>query len=129
MSSCIELTLHFYTVWLLTCVDRVNLRRSAAGEHICRRILQQQAAIRRDPTSPNFEGLEPYMSHAAGTSGVVRAPKFEKFVAERNRDTSTVLKQMRLAKEETETRGREKGNDKHEPMSAGRLGANLGKAL
>ena len=110
MSGSIELTHHFFTVWLLTCVDRVDLRRSAAGEHICRRILQQQAAIRRDPKSPNYEGLEPYMAHAADTSGVVRAPKFEKFVAERNRDTSTVLKQMRLAKEETEARGKDKGN-------------------
>jgi hypothetical protein len=51
------------------------------------------------------------MAHAADTSGVVRAPKFEKFVAERNRDTSTVLKQMRLAKEENEARGsKDKGN-------------------
>ena len=48
-------------------------RHSAAAEHIARRILQQQAALRKDPKSANYDSLEPYMAHAMDVTGVARA--------------------------------------------------------
>ena len=66
MSGSIELTNHLNTTWPLMCVDRVDARHTAAGEHICRMILQQQAAIKRDPKSPSFESLAPYMALCCG---------------------------------------------------------------
>jgi hypothetical protein len=104
MSGSIELANHFFTVWLLMCVDRVDVRHSAAAEHVCRRILQQQTAIRRDPRSPNYDSLGPYMAHAADTTGVLRAPSFAKHVAETNKDEANILKQQRLAREENDAR-------------------------
>jgi len=103
-SGAIELSNHFFTLWLMGCVDRTDPRHSAAAEHVCRRILQQQVAMRRDPRSHNYENLEPYMAHTSDMTGVLKATKFEKHVADRNRDRANVMKQMRLAREETEQR-------------------------
>ena len=112
MSVAIELGNHLYSTWRLMCVDRVDARRSATTEHRCRRILQQQAAIRKGPKSPSFETLGPYMQHAADSNGAVRAPRFTKHVTERNRGKSNVLRQQRLAKEEVEARAEARAGGK-----------------
>ena len=97
-----ELQLHFYTLWLIACVDRVDLRHNAAAEHLGRRVMQLQRAIRRDPKSPNFEGLDTHLRHAADSTGVIFAPEYEKYIAEVDRAHAQTLKQNRLAKEEAE---------------------------
>lgn len=102
MSGSNELQYHLYGLWLMACVDRVDGRRNAMAEHICRRVLQQQAAIRKDPKAPSYESLGPYMEHASDSSGIMKVPKFIKHVAEQNRDDANVLKQQRFAKEESE---------------------------
>ena len=60
--------------------------------------------MRRDPRSHNYENIEPYMAHTSDMTGVLKATKFEKHVADRNRDRANVMKQMRLSREETEQR-------------------------
>ena len=72
-------------------------------------ILQIQRAIRRDPKAPQFTGLEVYTEHAADSTGVLRATRFEKFVADRNKDDANVAKQNRLAREEEEQRTKTSG--------------------
>ena len=98
----VELSIHFFSLWLLGTLDRLDLRRSATAEHICRRILQCQVAISRNPRAPAFEGLEVYLRHAHDMSGSIAAPRFSSYVASVQKDESQVMKQSRLAREETE---------------------------
>ena len=99
------------TVHLLGTRDRVDFLNLYAAEHLARRLLQIQAAVRRNPKNPDFEGLEPYLAHSRDTSGLVRAPAFDKHVAEIQRAEAQVMKQRRQAREEQEANNKHK-NDK-----------------
>ena len=98
----IEFNYLVHTLWLMTCVDRLDGYRLVSSEHVARRILQIQSAVKKNARSPDFEGLSEYMKHAGEVSGRVSAPTFEKHIAERQRDAAQILKQNRLAKEEGE---------------------------
>ena len=96
-------------------MDQLDLRRSAAAEHICRRILQTQEAIKRNPQAPDFTGLEIYTRHVQECPGGAHAPRFRTFVASVMKDEAAYMKQTRLAKEEEEavaTRAKGGGNNK-----------------
>ena len=84
----------------LACVDRLNVRNLAAVELLCRRLLQIQRAVRKNPRQPDFEGLEGYVAHALDPSGGVLAFAFDRFYAGTQKDTTFILKQNRLAREE-----------------------------
>ena len=110
-----ELALHFWTLWTMATMDQLDLRRSAAAEHICRRILQTQEAIKRNSQAPDFTGLEIYTRHAQECQGGAHAPRFRTFVASVMKDEAAYMKQTRLAKEEEEavaTRAKGGGNNK-----------------
>ena len=105
----IELGMHFYTFQTMVCVDGLDPGQLASVEHICRRILQLQKAIKRSPRSPDFTSLAPYMMHSAGHSGVIQAPNFEKYVADLDKANAQFLKQNRLAAEERDADNKRKG--------------------
>jgi hypothetical protein len=89
-------------LWILSTIDRLDLYHIAGFEHICRRLLQIQRAVRRNARAPDFDGLESYMSHALDPSGGVLAPDFDRHVASIQKDEAMILKQGRLAREEVE---------------------------
>ena len=89
--------------------DRLDLRHSSAAEHVARRILQIQEAVEKCARAPEFSGLEDFMTHCSDSGAVISAPKFTAHIADRQKAKSTVLKQYRLAREETEAR-RNEGN-------------------
>ena len=95
-----ELRVLFHALALLIGVDRIDPHQSAAAEHLCRRILQVQKAVRRNPKAPDFEGLEAYMAHAADPSLALAASSFEAHIGDVLKAESAILKQSRLAKEE-----------------------------
>jgi hypothetical protein len=88
-------------LWMLATLDRLNIFGLSAVEHICRRLLQIQKAVKRSPKSPDFSGLDIYMAHL-DMSGAIQAPSFDKFIAGEQREANFILKQSRLAREEEE---------------------------
>ena len=96
----IELRWAVHTVYLLGAVDRLNLPKLTAAEHLARRILQIQRAVVRNPRAPDFEALEVFGRHLPSTSQPMRSPHFDKFVTEEQKVSAFLLKQHRLFKEE-----------------------------
>ena len=89
-----------FTLWIMACRDRLDLFHSAAAEHLCRRLLQIERAVKKCPKAPEFAGLESVMEHVQdGTSSMV-TPEFDKALAERQRTEAQFLKQDRLSREE-----------------------------
>ena len=98
----VDFSHHVHSLYLLHCVDRLDGRALATGEHVARRLLQVQRAVRRNPRGPDVEGLEGYMRHSDGASGVALSPAFDKHIAELQKTEATVLKFQRLAREEVD---------------------------
>ena len=109
-----EMTIHAHTLFLMYCVDRYQTSRSSAAQHVSRRLLQQLAAVRRNPKSPDFEGLEPYMRHLGDLGGVMQAPRFDCFVANSMKDMAQVQKQARMVKEEAEAASKPRKGGKND---------------
>ena len=121
----IEFAYLIHSLWLLAVVDRLDCYRLTSAEHLARRVLQIQKAVRRNPRSPDFENLTEYMRHAADATGTVSAPVFDRHVADRQRDEAQVMKQTRLAREENDADekrkrapkggGKNEKNEKNDP--------------
>jgi hypothetical protein len=82
----IEMTIHMWTLYSLAIFDGHDLRRSVAGEHVARRLLQQLKAVRRNAKAPDYENLETYNSHCLDADGVAKVRGFEKHVTAPQRD-------------------------------------------
>ena len=90
----LEITYLVLTLYLLVCVDHLDIQQLTAAEHIARRILQIMRAIEADPHSPNFAGLNNFMLHAHLASGVPYTPSWDKAMGERNRQDAQHLKNL-----------------------------------
>ena len=84
------------------CRERAGNRLQALAEHLARKILQQQKDIGRNPTQPDFTGLEEYERHAAGATGEMHAPDWDKYVSDIQRNRSLIARNRRLEAEERE---------------------------
>ena len=91
-----------FSLWSFTVVDRLDPYQSVTIEHMARRVLQIQKAVKRSPKSPDFEGLGDYMRHAADASQALAAPEFDKHIAERQRSEAQIMKQQRLQRDEVD---------------------------
>ena len=65
-----------------------------------RRLVQIEAAVRRNPKVPDFSGLDVLMSAATDESGAATTAVFTEWVADRQKDQATIAKQGRLLREE-----------------------------
>ena len=98
-----------FTVYLLAVRDRLNVSELATGEHLSRWCLQILEAHTTDPRQADYEGLEGYMVHMQeANTGVLRAGKFANHIADRQKSQSNILKQFRLAQEETVAQNKKK---------------------
>ena len=93
---------NLYALHLMVCVDRLDPMRSAVAEHLSRKILQMQKAIKRNPKAPDFTGLEEYDRHATGARGEMHAPEWDKHVSEIQRNQALIDRNQRIAAEERE---------------------------
>jgi hypothetical protein len=98
----IELQYIVYAIWAMLCVDSLNLPHLVSAEHLARRALQIQKAVRINPKSPDFATLSNYMRHAEAASGVAYVPEFEKFQTELSKSEALVMKANRLVSEEAD---------------------------
>jgi hypothetical protein len=99
---CLEHLMLVTLMWIMSTVDRLDVFRISGAEHICRRLLQIQRAVKRNPRNPDFEGLDAYLSSALDPSGGVVSPEFDRHVAGLQRDEALIMKQGRLAREEAD---------------------------
>ena len=101
----VELTQLFYALFSLATTELLDLIHSTTAEHLSRRILQIQGAVKRDRHAPVFGRWGAYTRHATVCHGTLFAPKFRasflsSYVAGIMMDECRHLKQSRLAREE-----------------------------
>ena len=96
------MTVLVFSLYSLVCWDRLDSTQLVTGEHLARRFIQIQRAVQKSQKSPEFMGLEIYTRHMAEITTSAHTPSFDKFVATTLKDESLVMKQTRLAREETE---------------------------
>ena len=96
-----ELAVHFWTLHAAYCIDKLNGTSLASCEHSARRILQIQKAVARSPRAPDFETLDGIMKHSSRIGGAAHTPAFDKDVSEHQRQEGLMMKNARLAREET----------------------------
>ena len=114
---CLESGFLVHSLHLMVCVGGLDPYRSTTAEHVARRIVQIQRAVRRSPKTHDFEGLSEYMTHVADPSGAVGAPSLDVRVAVVSKAEAVVLEQLRLQREETEA------EEKHRRGKNGKEGA------
>ena len=61
-----------------------------------------EAAVRKNPKSPSFVGLDAFLSHAFDENGGVVVAEFQKYVADEQKAEAQVMKQYRMWQEEQE---------------------------
>ena len=120
---CVEAFVIIFTLWTMACRDRLDLRHSVAAEHLSRRLLMIQKAVRRNPGKPNFNELDVYLRHTGDTSGAVFAPAFDQFVATTMKNEALVMKANRQMAEEAAVHAK----DGDPPKAKKERGKNGGK--
>ena len=103
-----------HAIYTLVCVDGLDASKLSTGEHLARRVLQIEKAVKIAPGKPAFDGLQSYMKHADGATGTLHTPVFDKYLAGVQRDEALIMKNQRLSVEETEAAGKKKNNNKKE---------------
>ena len=84
---------------LAVCQDRLDVTQLASIEHLARRLLQIEKAVRRNPKAPDFEGLNRYLDHVTDPASGAAAPLFDQHIADEMKVDANILKQTRLARE------------------------------
>lgn len=63
--------------------DQLDISNSTAFEYVTRRIVQIEAAAKRNPRQPDFEGLESIMDSPVDEFGATVVAEFSQWVADR----------------------------------------------
>jgi hypothetical protein len=106
-SVAMEFVMQMHTFWILGSLDGIDRANSATAEHVARRILQLQRAIRKNPRAPDFAGLDFYTQHVSMTTAGAPTPDFDKHVAAVQHAEAMIMKPQRLSQEEWEKTGRD----------------------
>ncbi len=111
---CLEHRILVFAVWYYAAADGLDPGQSAAMEHLARRLLQIERAVKRNHKNPDFESLGQYTDHMAEPGMGVRAPGFDAHIAAKMKTENYILKEARLAREEQEAidkKKKEKGKE------------------
>ena len=98
----IEFSHLMFAIYAFTVLDRLDPYQSTTVEHLARRALQLQKAIKRNPKAPDFEGLSEYTRHCSDVVHALTTPEFDKHVAEKQKQDSWIMKNQRSQREESE---------------------------
>ncbi|CAJ1387457.1 unnamed protein product [Effrenium voratum] len=82
----------------------------AAGETLCRWVIQTELAVERSPSMPDYSGLDIVAGTATLPDGRASTSKFNEWVSARLKERASIWKQERLFRQERKTRGG-KGKD------------------
>ncbi len=80
--------------------DQVDAANSAAAEFLTRRLMQIEAATRRNPRQPDFEGLDGILDVALDKGGSAILPRFTEWVGDQQQAEASILKAGRQWREE-----------------------------
>jgi uncharacterized membrane protein YgcG len=100
-SVAIELTMIFVALHLLITFDGINPYNLAAAEHLSRRVLMIQRAVKRSARAPDFDGLDVFVANTFDATGGVITMEFDKWIATTQQSEAIIMKQHRLLREET----------------------------
>jgi hypothetical protein len=90
--------------------DQCDITNLAAAELLVRRMLQLEAATRRNPRAPDFEGLDVILDSAIDEHGCAVVPEFSGWVASLQKSEAATLKEARFWRDEQDAlRKRNKG--------------------
>ena len=109
-ATAIEFVSNLTALHFMVTVDLLDPFNSSSAEHIARRSLQIQKAVRKNPAAPDFAGLETYMQHCHDLGGGLQTTDFDRYVSGLQKDEAAVMKQARLIKEEVDARKSEGGS-------------------
>jgi hypothetical protein len=101
-----QMTAMVHTFWILGSLDGINRGNCATTEQVAWRILQLHEAIRENPRSPDFGGLDFYIQHVCLTTPGAATPQFDKPVGAVQPAEAMIMKSMRLWQDEWDAAGR-----------------------
>lgn len=104
---------------LLQSYDQVDMTNLAGVEYFGPWALMIQAAVRKSPKSPSFQGLESFLSHSFDETGGVVVSQFQKYIAEEQKSGALVLKQHRLWNEERDADDKKRRDNHKKPAGGG----------
>ena len=92
--------------------DQLDVSNSAAFEYLCRRVVQIESAVKRNPKRPDFEGLDSVLDSAVEESGAAVVADFTKRVGEKQAAEARILRAGREWREERQTVAKSKKDKK-----------------
>jgi hypothetical protein len=98
---------------LLLGFDQVDASNSAAAEFLSRRLLQIEAATRRNPRQPDFEGLDGILDTALDERGSAIVPNFSEWIGKQQQSEAAVMKAGRQWREETASLKKHESGSSH----------------
>ena len=115
-----ELKHLFAVLWMVVCFDRLDALNLSAAEYVARRILMIQRAVKRNPRSPDFDGLESFLANTLDSQGGIVTLEFEKYMAGIQQAEAQVMKQQRMAREEVEALDKKRKSGKKGDKGGGK---------
>jgi hypothetical protein len=94
-------------VMLLT-VDRLDVGQTHTAEHIARRIVQIQKAVKRNPKNPDFGGLELLMAHMSEAAQGIETRKFDEYLSTEMKTEYQITKNQRQIREEADAAAKQR---------------------
>ena len=77
----VEFVSNLTALHFMVAVELVDLFNSSSAEHVARRALLIQQAVRKNPGAPAFAGLEAYMRHRHDLGGGLLTTEFDRCVS------------------------------------------------
>lgn len=81
-------------------IDQVDLSNLVGVEILTRRLIQIETATSRNPSNPDYSGLDVIMEQPLGPSGEAQVLRFSEWVGSRLKERAQVQKHARLYREE-----------------------------
>ena len=95
----------FHALALLQTYDQVDVPALAGAEYLARRAIQVQRAVKSNPKSPSFIGLEKMCDHALDEGQGLATQDFTKHFSEQSEVDARIMKQQRLLRGELQAQG------------------------
>lgn len=85
---------------LMRSYDQIDCSSLAAGETLCRWLIQTEMAVERSPGQPDYQGLDIVAGTATMPDGRASTSKFQEWVSSRLKERAAIWKQDRLYRQE-----------------------------
>ena len=92
-------------------IDQLDPTELVAAEFAARQLVLLEAAVDRNPKSPDWEGLDIIVSARIGNRGKAEVVNFQQWLSTTQQATAQTLKQGRLLREERAAEAKRRGKD------------------